>query len=114
MEALHIPPASSAPQGPLTGTAGLATTPPRPGCPVTQPAGTTLPLAPPTSPTSSGTPTALTGYFDYRPKDADEEIVRRHLDRQRVTWTYDSKALEQNPGYCPTGDTLTTARATRT
>ena len=46
------------------------------GAPVRQPAGTTLPLAPAYFPhivrNADG---SLTGYFDYRPKDADEEIV---------------------------------------
>ena len=71
-----------------------------------QPAGTTLPLAPAYFPhivrNADG---SLTGYFDYRPKDADEAIVAAHLDRQRpVDWTYEGEALEQNPGYCPSAD----------
>ena len=76
------------------------------GAPVRQPAGTTLPLAPAYFPhivrNSDG---SLTGYFDYRPKDADEEIVAGTSTDNGKTWTYDSQALEQNQGYCPTGDT---------
>ena len=63
--------------GPSTATAGPAARPPsrrvrrcasRPGPPCR--------WLPPTSPTWCATPTArLTGYFDYRPKDADEAIV---------------------------------------
>ena len=67
-----------------------------------QPAGTTLPLAPAYFPhiirNADG---SLTGYFDYRPKDADEEIVAATSTDNGKTWTYDSQALEQNPGYCP-------------
>ena len=48
---------------------------------------------------------SLTGYFDYRPKDADEAItVARSTDNGK-TWTSEGKALEQNPGYCPNADT---------
>ena len=76
------------------------------GAPVRQPAGTTLPMAPAYFPhivrNADG---SLTGYFDYRPKDADEEIVAGTSTDNGATWTYDSQALEQNQGYCPTGDT---------
>jgi hypothetical protein len=48
---------------------------------------------------------SLTGYFDYRPKDADEAItVARSTDNGK-TWSSEGKALEQNHGYCPTADT---------
>lgn len=75
------------------------------GTPARQPAGTTLPLAPAYFPhivrNADG---SLTGYFDYRPKDADEAITAGHSTDNGKTWTYQSEVLEQNPGYCPTGD----------
>ncbi len=74
--------------------------------PVRQPAGTTLPLAPDYFPhiveNADGT---LTGYFDYRPKDADEAIIAATSTDNGRTWTYDGEALEENPGYCPSADT---------
>jgi hypothetical protein len=71
-----------------------------------QPAGTILPFAPYYFPdvvrNSGGT---LTGYFDYRPKDADEAITVAHSSDGGITWQTDGLALEQNPSYCPTADT---------
>ena len=68
--------------------------------------GTTLPLAPAYFPhivrNADG---SLTGYFDYRPKDADEALVAATSTDGGVDWTYDGEALEQNPGYCPSADT---------
>ena len=76
------------------------------GSPVTQPPGTTLPLAPAYFPhivrNSDG---SLTGYFDYRPKDADETIVAATSTDNGKDWTYDGEALDQSGGYCPVGDT---------
>jgi hypothetical protein len=70
-----------------------------------QPAGTTLPLAPSYFPhiirNADGT---LTGYFDYRPKDADEALMAATSTDNGKDWTYDGEALEQNPGYCPSAD----------
>ena len=67
--------------------------------------GTTLPLAPAYFPhivrNADG---SLTGYFDYRPKDADEALVAATSTDGGVDWTYDGEALEQNPGYCPSAD----------
>jgi hypothetical protein len=75
------------------------------GTPQRQPVGTTLPLAPAYFPhivrNADG---SLTGYFDYRPKDADEAIVAATSTNNGVSWTYDSEALEENPGYCPSAD----------
>jgi hypothetical protein len=70
------------------------------------PAGSSLPFAPYYFPdivrNADG---SLTGYFDYRPKDADEAItVARSTDNGK-TWTSEGKALDQNQGYCPTADT---------
>ncbi|HSZ28542.1 MAG TPA: hypothetical protein VK784_02145, partial [Pseudonocardiaceae bacterium] len=48
---------------------------------------------------------SLTGYFDYRPKDTDEAIVAAKSLDGGHTWTFEGEALEQNPGYCPSGDT---------
>ena len=67
--------------------------------------GTTLPLAPAYFPhivrNADG---SLTGYFDYRPKDADEALVAATSTDGGKDWTYDGEALEQNPGYCPSAD----------
>src|SRR5580704_17182570 len=57
----------------------------------------------PSLPTTQGD---LTGYFDYRPKDTEEEVVSANSTDGGQTWTETGKALEQNPeNYCPTGDT---------
>lgn len=47
----------------------------------------------------------LTGYFDYRPKDADEALVAATSTDGGQDWTYNGEVLEQNPGYCPSADT---------
>ena len=91
--------------GPLDGYCSSLGANPETGSPVSQPAGS-LPFAPYYFPdivrNGDG---SLTGYFDYRPKDADEAItVARSTDGGK-TWTTVGKALEQNPGYCPTADT---------
>jgi hypothetical protein len=75
------------------------------GTPSRQPAGATLPFSPAYFPhvvrNADGT---LTGYFDERPKDADESIVTAKSTDNGQTWTYEGQALEQNAGYCPTAD----------
>jgi hypothetical protein len=92
--------------GPLDGYCGTGNqTTASAGSPARQPAGTTLPLGPAYFPhivrNSDG---SLTGYFDYRPKDADEAVeVANSTDGGR-DWTYQGEALEQNPGYCPSDD----------
>ena len=74
--------------------------------PVSQPAGTSLPFAPYYFPyVIRNTDGSLTGYFDWRPKDADEQIVSATSTDNGKTWTATGKALEQDPGYCPSGDT---------
>jgi hypothetical protein len=74
--------------------------------PVSQPAGETLPFSPYYFPyvvrDSDG---SLTGYFDWRPKDADEAIVVAKSTDDGQTWVVEGEALEQNPGYCPSADT---------
>jgi hypothetical protein len=92
--------------GPLDGYCSSLGANPETGSPVSQPAGSALPFSPYYFPdvvrNSDG---SLTGYFDYRPKDADEAItVARSTDGGR-TWTSEGKALDQNQGYCPTADT---------
>jgi hypothetical protein len=92
--------------GPLDGYCGSGTNPTeQTGSPSRQPASTTLPLAPAYFPhiirNADG---SLTGYFDYRPKDADEALLVATSTDNGVDWTYDGEALEQNSGYCPTGD----------
>ncbi len=70
-----------------------------------QPAGTTLPFSPAYFPHVVKDSTGkLTGYFDYRPKTADEALVAATATATGKSWTYDGEALEQNPGYCPSAD----------
>lgn len=96
--------------GPLDGYcsslgANPETTLPGTTTPVPQPAGP-LPMSPYYFPdVVRNADGSLTGYFDYRPKDADEAItVARSTDNGK-SWTSEGEALEQNPGYCPTADT---------
>ena len=103
--------------GPLSGYCGASysdswdtttpgTDPNETETPVSQPAGETLPFSPYYFPyvvrNSDG---SLTGYFDWRPKDADEAIVVAKSTDGGQTWTVEGEALEQNPGYCPSADT---------
>lgn len=71
-----------------------------------QPDGLTLPMSPEYFPhvvaNSDGT---LTGYFDYRPKDADEAVIAATSTDGGKDWTYDGEALEQNQGFCPSANT---------
>ncbi len=92
--------------GPLDGYCGSGNTlAESTGSPARQPAGTTLPLAPAYFPHIVRTgSTDLTGYFDYRPKDADEAIVVATSTDNGQDWTYQGEALEQDQGYCPSGD----------
>jgi hypothetical protein len=92
--------------GPLDGYCSSLGANPETGSPVSQPAGASLPFSPYYFPdVVRNADGSLTGYFDYRPKDADEAItVARSTDGGR-SWTNEGKALEQNPGYCPTADT---------
>jgi hypothetical protein len=92
--------------GPLDGYCSGLGANPESGSPVSQPPGSTLPFSPYYFPDVVRNPDgSLTGYFDYRPKDADEAItVARSTDGGK-TWVAEGKALEQNPGYCPTADT---------
>jgi hypothetical protein len=75
------------------------------GTPARQPAGSTLPFAPAYFPhVVENQDGSLTGYFDYRPKDADEALVAARSTDGGKTWTYEGEALEENPGYCPSAD----------
>jgi hypothetical protein len=92
--------------GPLDGYCGTGNqTTASAGTPARQPAGTTLPFAPAYFPhVVKNADGSLTGYFDYRPKDADEALVAARSTDNGKSWTYEGEALEQNPGYCPSGD----------
>ncbi len=78
----------------------------RTGTPMSEPANTDLPMAPYYFPdivrNADG---SLTGYFDWRPKDADEAITVAKSTDGGLTWNTEGEALEQNPGYCPSADT---------
>ena len=92
--------------GPLDGYCGTGSTSTEStGSPSRQPTGTTLPFSPAYFPhivrNSDG---SLTGYFDERPKDADESIVAARSTDNGKDWTYEGQALEQNSGYCPSAD----------
>ncbi len=91
--------------GPLDGYCTSLGAYPETGAPVTQPAGS-LPFSPYYFPdvvrNSDG---SLTGYFDYRPKDAEEAITVARSTNEGKTWTSGGKALGENHGYCPTADT---------
>jgi hypothetical protein len=92
--------------GPLDGYCSSLGANPETGTPVSEPAGTSLPFAPYYFPdVVRNADGSLTGYFDYRPKDAEEAVtVARSTDDGR-TWTSEGEALEENHGYCPTADT---------
>ncbi len=91
--------------GPLDGYCSSLGANPQTGSPVAQP-GRSLPFAPYYFPdivrNADG---SLTGYFDYRPKDADEAITVARSEDGGKTWKTLGTALEQNHGYCPTADT---------
>lgn len=73
--------------------------------PARMPSGTTLPLSPAYFPhIVRNLDGSLTGYFDYRPKDADEAIVVARSRDNGTSWVYEGQALEQNQGYCPNAD----------
>jgi hypothetical protein len=92
--------------GPLSGYCNTEESENEAGSPVSQPAGSTLPFSPYYFPdVVRNADGSLTGYFDYRPKEADEAItVARSTDNGK-SWTSEGEALEQNRGYCPTADT---------
>jgi hypothetical protein len=51
-------------------------------------------------------PDDLTGYFDYRPKDAEEAVVVATSTNEGDTWSAAGQALGENPtSYCPGADT---------
>jgi hypothetical protein len=93
--------------GPLSGYCNKEEGENETGSPVaSQPAGSTLPFAPYYFPdVVRNADGSLTGYFDWRPKDADEAITVARSTNNGKTWTTEGKALEQNPSYCPTADT---------
>ncbi len=90
--------------GPLDGYCSSLGASPETGTPVSQPSGTSLPFSPYYFPDAvRNADGSLTGYFDYRPKDADEAItVARSTDNGK-TWTSEGKALEQKPRLLPHG-----------
>jgi hypothetical protein len=92
--------------GPLDGYCASLGANPETGSPVSQPAGTALPFSPYYFPdVVRNADGSLTGYFDYRPKDADEAITVARSTDDGKTWISEGEALEQNHGYCPTADT---------
>jgi hypothetical protein len=97
--------------GPVTAYCTGGGAAPESGTQAAEPAGVTLPMSPYYFPFVTQTPGDsaaghLTGYFDYRPKDTEEEVVVARSTDGGDSWSFVGKALEQNPeNYCPTGDT---------
>ena len=92
--------------GPLTGYCVPGYPNDEAGSPVSQPTGLDLPFAPAYFPdVVRNADGSLTGYFDYRPKDADEAILVARSTDNGQTWTTEGTARDQNGGYCPTADT---------
>jgi hypothetical protein len=91
--------------GPLPGYCASLGSNPETGAPVSQPAGSALPMSPYYFPdVVRNADGSLTGYFDYRPKDADEAVtVARSTDNGK-SWSTEGEGLEENSGYCPTAD----------
>lgn len=90
--------------GPLDGYCSSLGANPETGTPVSQPAGS-LPMSPYYFPdVVRNADGSLTGYFDYRPKDANEAITVATSTDNGATWTTSGEALEQNHGVCPTAD----------
>ncbi len=86
-----------------SGDAGAETSPI--STPSRQPTGEVLPMAPYYFPhIVRNVDGSLTGYFDYRPKDADEAIVTARSTDNGKDWTYEGEALEQDHRYCPSAD----------
>jgi Bacterial Ig-like domain (group 3) len=91
--------------GPLDGYCSSLGANPETGTPVGQPAGS-LPMSPYYFPeVVRNADGSLTGYFDYRPKDAEEAITVAKSTDNGASWTTEGKALGENSGYCPTADT---------
>jgi hypothetical protein len=90
--------------GPLDGYCSSLGANPETGTPVLQP-GRPLPMSPYYFPdVVRNADGSLTGYFDYRPKDAEEAITVAKSTDNGESWTTEGKALGENSGYCPTAD----------
>lgn len=57
-----------------------------------------------------GTGKNLQGYFDYRAKDSNEAVVAANSKDGGLTWTFQNKVLELNPGLCPSSNSTTNAQ----
>lgn len=93
--------------GPLPGYCTSGGAAPESGSLASEPANTPLPMSPYYFPdVVRNADGSLTGYFDYRPKDAEEAIVAATSTTNGDSWQFDGMALAENPtNYCPTGDT---------
>lgn len=90
--------------GPLDGYCSSLGANPETGSPVSQPSGS-LPMSPYYFPdVTRNADGSLTGYFDYRPKDAEEAVTVARSTDNGASWSTEGEALEQNAGYCPTAD----------
>ncbi|HXW44237.1 MAG TPA: hypothetical protein VEL03_05595 [Streptosporangiaceae bacterium] len=92
--------------GPVPGYCSSGGPNPESGTVNREPAGESLPMSPYYFPfVQREADGSLLGYFDYRPKDTDEAIVAARSTDGGKSWQFVGEALEQNPGYCPSGDT---------
>jgi hypothetical protein len=90
--------------GPLDGYCSSLGANPETGTPVPQP-GRPLPMAPYYFPdVVRNADGSLTGYFDYRPKDAEEAVTVAKSTDDGASWTTEGDALGENSGYCPSAD----------
>lgn len=94
--------------GPLAGFCASGGANPQTGARVAEPAGESLPMQPYYFPfvTSADGGRTLTGYFDYRPKDADEAVAAATSTDGGRHWTFRGQALELNAGVCANGNTV--------
>lgn len=92
--------------GPVDGYCSSLGPNPETGSPVSQPAGSSLPMSPYYFPdVVRNADGSLTGYFDYRPKDTEEAITVARSTDNGLSWSTEGEALGENSGYCPTADT---------
>ncbi len=79
---------------------------------MSQPPGS-LPMSPYYFPDVTRNPDgSLTGYFDYRPKDAEEAVTVAKSTDNGASWSTEGEALEQNRATARPLTPTTTAKAT--
>jgi Collagen triple helix repeat (20 copies) len=92
--------------GPQPGYCGSGGPAPEKGEVNRQPVGTLLPMSPyyfPYVMRNPNDPNVLTGFFDYRPKEAEEALVVANSFNNGQTWHYVDEKLELNSNTCSDG-----------